>query len=375
MATNLRREKGRLKLHLIGLALIVCLLASFSCLTPPPPPSPKIIFSTPELTSTPPEASEASGDLESTSAATSTSSMPSPESTSTQTSTPPASPPTPTPKPAPTSTPSPPLNVTLNYIGVTSAHDQEDIWDPTGEVQLLVVITDGRATSQTFLPPTKQGFKMGDFETKEINQRVFHTDSAGDYLKVSIVAYEIDSKTEALNYLTFFELMGVAGASELKKLYELLPQEDDFIGYYESIWYPGENWGTGQYNAVGVGDLRVWLSVWSNTEPAPVTSPRLVPHVKIQSVSIPNQVKVWYWASHTLTLTNNESCDITVNWKAQSTVTGDFANESATLRRNGSLDIKRQYQYNKTGPATITYTVLYKGTELDSWSGTVNVIP
>lgn len=57
-----------------------------------------------------------------------------------------------------------PLNVTIDYIGVTSAHDQEDIWDPDGEVQLLVLITDGKETPPVSLPPDETGFKMGDFE-------------------------------------------------------------------------------------------------------------------------------------------------------------------------------------------------------------------
>ena len=281
---------------------------------------------------------------------------------------------TPTLEPEPTPTPAPPLNVTVNYIGIISAHDQQDIWDPDGEVQLVILITDGQVTSEPLLPPTKQGFKMGDFETKEINQRVFHTSSAGDYLKISIIAYDIDSKTETLDLLSMLEVLGAPGASELKKIYSLLPEEDDFIGYCERIWYPEENWGIGQYNAEGIDDFRVWFSVWADTEPAPISKPHLLPDVKIQSVSIPSQVKLWSWVSHTLTLANNEEHDITISWEAHSSVTGNFDGGSAAVRRNG-LDIKKQYLYDKTGLVEITYTISYKGTKLDSWSGTLKVIP
>jgi len=273
----------------------------------------------------------------------------------------------------------PALNLTIHHIGVISAHDQEDIWDPDGEIQLLVLVTDGRETSEASIPIDGTGFKMGDFETQNINQRVFHTSSAGDYLKVSIVAYDIDSKKETLDYLSILEAFGVSGATSLKELYSLLPQEDDRIGYYESTWYAEENWGIGQYSTEGIEDLRVWFSIWSDTEPESISKPSLLPDVRIQSVDIPAQAKQSPWGfiqyGHTLTIVNNESIDIQVDWNAHSSQTGDFDGGSKTIPANSSKSITKRYFYETAGQIELTYTISYKDSVIDSWSGTVNVIP
>lgn len=273
-----------------------------------------------------------------------------------------------------------PLNVTIDYIGVTSAHDQEDIWDPDGEVQLLVLITDGKETPKVPLPPDETGFKMGDFEVRKINQRVFHTTSAGEYLKVSIVAYDIDSKEKTMSYLSILEAFGLSGASSLKQLYAMLPQEDDRIGYYESTWYPEDNWGIGQYSAEGIEDLRVWFTIWSDTEPASISMPSLLPDVRIQDVDIPNQVEkssAWFplYYKHMLTIVNNEPIDIKINWHAHSTDTGDFDEGSENIPAGSRKSITRSYFYETAGQIKLTYTISYKDSVIDSWSGTVNVIP
>lgn len=277
------------------------------------------------------------------------------------------------------SMPNPPLNLTIHYIGVISAHDQEDIWDPDGEIQLLVLTTDGRETLEVSIPIDGTGFDMGDFETQKINQRVFHTSSAGDYFKVSIVAYDIDSKEETLDYLSILEAFGVSGATPLKELYSLLPQEDDRIGYYESTWYPEENWGIGQYSAEGIEDLRVWFSIWPDTEPASISKPSLLPDAKIQNVDIPAQAKPSPWGfiqyDHTLTIVNNESVEIKIDWNVHSSNTGDFDSDSKTIPANSSKSITKRYFYETIGSIEITYTIFYRGNELDSWSGAVNVVP
>jgi len=277
------------------------------------------------------------------------------------------------------SMPNPPLNLTIHYIGVISAHDQEDIWDPDGEIQLLVLVTDGRETLEVAIPIDGTGFDMGDFETQKINQRVFHTSSAGDYLKVSIVAYDIDSKEETLDYLSILEAFGVSGATPLKELYSLLPQEDDRIGYYESTRYAEEDWGIGQYSAEGIEDLRVWFSIWPDIEPESISKPSLLPDVRIQNVDIPVQARQSPWGfiqyDHTLTIVNNESIDITVDWNAHASDTGDFSDGSKTIPANSSKSITKRCFYENAGSIEITYTIFYRGSELDSWSGTVNVVP
>jgi len=360
-------------MHKIGIAgfLLVALILLSGCAPATTPPSPLPPAVAPPREPAPPASASAP-----------TPTPPRPEIPPEVTSSPP-SPAQPSPpfSPVPEShIPDIPLNVTIDYIGVTSAHDQEDIWDPDGEVQLLVLITDGKETPPVSLPPDETGFKMGDFELKKIEQRVFHTASAGEYLKVSIVAYDIDSKEKTMSYLSILEAFGLSGASSLKQLYAMLPQEDDRIGYYESTWYPEDNWGIGQYSAEGIEDLRVWFTIWSDTEPASISMPSLLPDVRIQDVDIPNQVEkssAWFplYYKHTLTIVNNEPIDIKIDWHAHSTDTGDFDEGSENIPAGSRKSITRSYFYETAGQINLTYTLSYKDSVIDSWSGTVNVIP
>ena len=282
------------------------------------------------------------------------------------------------------SIPTPPLNVTIHHIGIISAHDQEDYWDLDGEVQLVVAITDGQVDSEPIIiPPSGQGFEMGDFETKEINRRVFHTSSVGDYLKISIMAYDIDSNTETLNMFSMFEMLGAPGATEFKRIYSLLPQEDDFIGYYEHIWYSDENWGIGQYSAEGHEDLLVWFSIWSDTEPAPIPKPSLLPDVKIKNVEVPSTVSLGPVGLrnpyHTLILENNEDIDIKIDYFGDTPLALDWYKSpvkgTVNVPKRSSKPVTHLFQYTKEGIAKVTYTIFYNNIELDTWSGEVTVLP
>ena len=88
-------------------------------------------------------------------------------------------------------------------------------------------------------------------------------------MRYRLIAYDIDSKTETLDFLSMAGALGVPGADVLSVIYEFLPEEDDFIGYYENTWYADENWGIGQYEEVGFDDLRVWFSIYSDVPPLP----------------------------------------------------------------------------------------------------------
>lgn len=295
--------------------------------------------------------------------------------------------------PSETPSPNPPLNVRIDYVGVKNAGGHDDLLpdDSNGEVQLVVVVADGKTPTpedQVFIPLTKQGYKMGDFEAIEINQRVFHTSSVGDYLKVSIIAYDVDSKTQTLNLLSALEMLGAPGAAQLRAIIELLPQEDDLIGCYQRTWYKDENWGIGQYREVAQNtfandNFLVGISIWSEGEPPTIPEPSLLPDVKIQNVDMPSQVKqsnsgwfYWEWYTNTLTLVNNEPIDVKVDWKAYSSAKGEFDHGTAIVPADGKCDISRCYFYeNDVGPLELTYTVSHNGRELDSWSGTMNVIP
>ncbi len=111
------------------------------------------------------------------------------------------------------------------------------------------------------------------------------------------------------------------------------------------------------------------IDSWSGTHI--ITS--FVPNVKIQSVTLPPNAKVSSGAlvyNTTFRLVNNESVDVTVNWQANSSITGNFDSGSVTVPKNGYLDVTKGYYYITTGTEKITYTIYYSGTQIDSWSGT-----
>jgi len=209
---------------------------------------------------------------------------------------------------------------------------------------------------------------------------IFHTSSVGNYLKISALAYSCEDKEATLSVLTALETfepsMGI-----LVDFYETLPQRKELIGWYEHTWYAIDEWGTkqGRYEAVGTGDLRLWLRIWSHEEPAPISEPAFVPEVQIQDVKLPTNAKPGFMTYPiTLSLVNNEEFDVPVVWEAESSVTGKFAQEVATIPKNGKqLDIKRNYGGWEAGECTITYTIYYywNNAKLDTWSGTLNVAP
>lgn len=180
--------------------------------------------------------------------------------------------------------PPPPLNVTIDYIGVKFDHDPLEVQGP-GDICLVIVITDGEHSIEEILPSGEgNAFYLNDYETITLNQRVFHTASAGDYLKISILAYEDDPEGLISDVLQVgLPILGVimgnpdiGGLSTVLSQYEentgkpLFENKDDYVGHYEEFWGSDESWGIGQHNAVGRDDFRVWLSVWSDSQPQPV---------------------------------------------------------------------------------------------------------
>ena len=165
-----------------------------------------------------------------------------------------------------------PINITLDYFAVKDAHG--------GNVQLVVVVSDseGGEEGKCLFPPTEEGYPMGSYETKKIGQRVFHTPCVKGDLKISVLAYHRDqSKTEYLQLIQMMEWYYGDGINMLKQLVLSMPENDELIGYYEGKWSADESWGIGQYKEEGIDDLRVWFSVWSDTEPTPVPKPSLFP--------------------------------------------------------------------------------------------------
>jgi len=270
-----------------------------------------------------------------------------------------------------------PINLTLDYFGVENAHG--------GNVQLVVIAGDENESQmqEHLFPPIEEGYSnMGNFEVKQIGKRIFHTPSIDGNLKISVLAYHRDqSKTDYLKTIELMEWYYGDGIQMLKQLVLHMPENDELIGYYDNTWYPDENWGMGQYSAVGIEDLRLWFSIWSDTEPGPISEPYLLPDVIIQNLELPTQVRdstgLWfyYWYDHILTIRNNESVDLSINWSAHSSYKGDFASGITTVPANSSKSLTWEYYYQGVGYNEITYTIDCYGHELDSCSGTVEVIP
>jgi len=281
---------------------------------------------------------------------------------------------------------SPPLNVNIDYIGVKFDHDPEPAFQGPGDICLVIVITDGEHSVEEILPPGEgNAFYLNDYETMALNQRVFHTASAGNYLKVSILAYDDDPEGAITDILQVAlpilgAIMGspdIGGFSTMLSQYEeqtgepLFENKDDYVGYYEEFWGYDESWGIGQHNAVGRDDFRVWLSIWSDSQPQPIPKPTLVPDVAIQSVSMPSQVEVGRSYTTTITLENNESHSVSVTLKEHSSVTGDVSSQPVVVPAKGNIVATTTTRCETSGTRTITYRLFYKDNEVDSWQGTL----
>lgn len=268
------------------------------------------------------------------------------------------------------------LNVRIDYIGVKNAHG--------GNVQLVVVVSDEDKIEKHLIPPVEEGLPMGNFEVKRIKQRVFHTPSVKNDVKINILAYHRDqSKTDYLAMIKMMEWYYGDSINMLKQLVENMPENDELIGYYEETWGLDESWGVGPHSNVGHGDdFRVWLSIWSDEEPPLVSEPYFSPDVKIKNVSMPPEVKQsnsgWFyyrWYTNTLTLVNNESCPVEVYWSAVSSAQEEF-HGTVTIPAKGTKDISEDYYYeNDIGPLAWTYTISHNDRELHSWHGSMDVIP
>lgn len=279
----------------------------------------------------------------------------------------------------------PPLNVTINHIGVKFDHDPSEAFQGPGDIRLVLVVSDGKHTVQEIIPPGEGTYPLNDYETMELNQRVFHTASVGEYLKITIIAYDDDPESLVSDILQaalpilgpIIGLPDVGGISAIFSQYEeatgkpLFENKDDYVGYFEGFWGSDESWGIGQHNSEGIGDFRVWLSIWSDNQPPPMPKPTLAPDVTIQSVDVPVEVEVGKYYTYHVTLRNNESRSVTVILNIHSSVTGDVSSKSVTVPANGSIDVTDTTKFEPAGVRIITYTIIYKGAELDSLSKTV----
>jgi hypothetical protein len=118
------------------------------------------------------------------------------------------------------------------------------------------------------------------------------------------------------------------------------------------------------------------LDSWSGT-----LNVEAVPNVKIQSVTLPSGAKtssgifVTTYPT-TFRLVNSESVDVTVTWQVNFSANGNpYSNytDSVTVPKNGYVDVTKNYYYTVAGTWNATYAISFNGSQLDTWSGIMNV--
>ena len=173
----------------------------------------------------------------------------------------------------------PPIVVWIDQIGV---HDNgEDLLRDLdgGEINVGVVITDGKTTTQIRLP-NEGYYHLKDDGVTDVKFRVFSTAEVGDYLRVAAIGYENDGGSgEQLLYKVMdiatksyiggpaSKLLTLSGIDFTSIFSQLFGAEDDWLGTYVSAWQNDSNWGVGRYidieskNKDGKVGLRLWFRV------------------------------------------------------------------------------------------------------------------
>ena len=289
-----------------------------------------------------------------------------------------SSPPVITRSPVPSTPNSPRLTVALDYFGIKSTH-QPALVNAANTIQLLAVVEDGKTAKQFSYPSTKANTIVKDFSLQDLkSQIIFQTTSVGDHLKLSVLAYSCADKDTALAILDAFQSYNSSQGTAVQ-FYNNLPQSKQLIGYYEHTWSAAENWGSSQNEyQESDRDLTFWFRIWSANLYALVTKPKFLPEVKIQSVILPT-AKVSFEPyipsdyNTSFRLVNNEPVDLTINWQANSSATGNFDSGSVLVPKNGFVDVTKLYHYTTTGTSKMTYTISYNGAQVDTWSDNMSV--
>ena len=308
--------------------------------------------------------------------------------------------PSPTPVPSPSSSPAPPgpnpapapptsqlpLNVTLHYIGVNSNLATLSAAD----IYLLVVVTDGYQQAADRFLPAGDMFSLQNYQTVALNQTVFHTDSAGDSLKVTILAYkqndpgwltaillpalaEIERGLAWGDYRSAQAILTTVDQHMEKSAADFINGGDSLIGYYEDVWGTNESLGVGQYNGVGSDDFRLWFSVWSDEQPPPPPPPLLLPDVTLDNVNMVSTVSTGQTRTDIIRLKNTERHPIFVTLKGSS-MTGDFYDNLLEVPAEGYTWVEHDVVADNPGIDTVSYNIYFRDTRLDSWSKELRVI-
>jgi hypothetical protein len=90
--------------------------------------------------------------------------------------------------------------------------------------------------------------------------------------------------------------------------------------------------------------------------------------VTLQSIDSTNPETPVY--NYIFRVVNNESFDMRLYWKMDSSITGKPDSGYVTVLSNSYRDVTRSYDYFTDGMETVTYTIYYNGTLLDTCSST-----
>jgi hypothetical protein len=254
-----------------------------------------------------------------------------------------------------------PINARIDYFAIGDAMGEDDYGgDPLyGQIQLIIVVSDGKNEPQTCYIPQETprglaGYTIPDYSEIQEDQRVYHVDSAGDYLKVSILAYDLDSKDNLVTAAKVLELLGtLVGVPETKvfeALVSLLPVEDDLVGGCEEVWYSDEDYGIGQHelsclDKFADANLFVGLSIWSDEEPSLLPVPPTLPGVA------ENQTSKYHMSPNI--------------------VTGSYVQYRRVLQAGekitGSLQLTGYYPYSDADPTCCFWIYDPDGNEVYRW--------
>jgi len=179
----------------------------------------------------------------------------------------------------------PPLNIAIDSVGILSAYNRHVLSPHVAMVKLVVVVSDGRTVVERTIPFT--GYQpMKDFDTWEVNIKGLHIDSATDYLKLSIRAFDVNPDIDfEKSFLSALDKLGQAGASNIKAILDSLPEQWD-LGEYENTWYPSQNWGIGSH-AMKRGRIYDFGSEYGRTK-----NLHLCPNPRYSQIS---RLSVWYY--------------------------------------------------------------------------------
>jgi hypothetical protein len=175
----------------------------------------------------------------------------------------------------------PPILVRLDRIGVADNGESgiRGMVGGRGEVQIGLIVSDGRATAKVKFPPSKS-YSLNPDESVPVDATVFEASEVGDFVRIIATAYEDDGGLGEQVLYNGLEIaaraytgpvgsavLSASGVDISQQAGNLFGAEDDWLGTYDAVWSAGQNWGVGQYADVqcrtkeGTVGLRLWFTI------------------------------------------------------------------------------------------------------------------